>query len=392
MTKKIIIVGGGTAGISVASRLKNSSLPMEITIIDPSDKHFYQPMWTLVGAGVFSHEQSEREMSSLIPAGVNWLKKSVSSFIPDENKVVLNDDSSLSYDVLIVCPGLQLDWHKIKGAKEALSFENVCSNYLPFGSSKTWDVMNRTRQGNAIFTQPPFPIKCGGAPQKAAYLADDFFRKNLRRSDINLVFACSAPRIFGVDKYRVVLEELIKKKEISTMFEHNLTEIRPEENVAVFTKASGEKVEVSYSMLHVVPPMSAPDFVKHSQLANQEGWVEVDKYKLQHIKYKNVFSLGDASSLPTSKTGAAIRKQVPVLVANVISYLNNDEMTKKYDGYTSCPLVTGYGKVIMAEFDYEGNPAETFPFDQSKERFSMWLLKAYLLPILYWQGMLKGRA
>lgn len=393
MAKKIIIVGGGTAGISAAARLKNSlHSKAEIIIIDPAQKHFYQPLWTLVGAGVFDHKKSERNMEDLIPAGVSWIHQAVQSFDPDNNLILLQNNESVSYDILIVAAGIQQDWNKIKGAKEALNYDNVCSNYITYGSTKTWEVMNKTKSGNAVFTQPPMPIKCAGAPQKAMYLADDFFRKQNLRSQVNVVFGIQGPRIFGVEKYRLALEKVLKRKEIDTRFEHNLIEVKAKENIAIFEKPDKSTVEINYSMLHIVPPMSAPDFIKSSSLADAGGWVDVHKHTLQHNKYPNVFSLGDCSSLPTSRTGAAIRKQAPVMVENIVSFINGRELTAKYDGYASCPLVTGYGKVIMAEFDYDGNPTETFPLDQGKERWSMWFVKAHLLPIMYWNGMLKGKA
>jgi|SRR5690554_2754394 len=393
MKKEILIIGGGTAGITTAAQIKKTlGEYVAVTIVDPASKHYYQPQWTLVGGGVIPHEKTQRLMSEVIPKNVTWIQDEVISFEPEQNTVLLKSSRTLSYDVLIVAAGIQLDWYKIKGAVEALSFDNVCSNFIPGGSSKTWEVLNRVQSGNALFTQPPLPIKCPGAPQKAVYLADDFFRRKGIRDKVQPIFANHGPRIFGVEKYRVSLEKLISRKEIITMFEHNLVEVRPKENIAVFEKGDKSLVEVSYSMIHIVPPMSSPDFIKKSVLANEEGWVDVDKHTLQHKKFSNVFSLGDCSSLPTSKTGAAIRKQAPVLVANLLSYLKGSELKAKYDGYTSCPLVTGYGKVIMAEFDYEGHPQETFPFDQSKERWSMWLVKAHLLPMMYWEGMLKGRA
>jgi len=389
---KIVIIGAGTGGITVAARLQNKKIPScKILLVDPADKHFYQPLWTLVGAGVFSHESSEREMRNIIPKDVEWVKKGVSSFDPENNSITLSDNSTIEYDVLVVAAGMQLNWEKIKGAKEALNTPYVCSNYITYGSTKTWQVMQQTDSGNAIFTQPPLPIKCAGAPQKAAYLADDYFRSKGMRKNINVMFANNGPRIFGVEKYRIALEKVIKEKEIDTRFEHNLIEVKSSEKIAVFERANKDLVEIPYSMLHIVPPMSAPDFIKSSSLADAQGWVDVDKFTMQHNRFKNVFSLGDCSSLPTSRTGAAIRKEAPVLVENIVEFLYKKTLSHKYDGYSSCPLVTSRGKVILAEFDYDGKPAETFPFDQSKERWSMWLLKAYLLPKLYWNGMLKGR-
>lgn len=394
MSKKIriVIVGAGTGGISVAARILNEKNNMlEVTLVDPAQKHFYQPLWTLVGAGVKEHEESERSMESVIPEGAKWIQKKVAKFMPNSNEIILEGDESLAYDYLIVAAGMELNWEKIKGAKEALNAKNVCSNYLPYGSTKTWQVMQNSKEGNVIFTQPPLPIKCAGAPQKALYLADDYFREANTREKINLIFANNGPRIFGVDKYRVELEKIITRKNITTKYEHNLVEVKSEESIAVFERPDKSLVEVKYSMLHIVPPMSAPKFIKESELVDQAGWVNVDKFTLIHNKFKNVFSLGDCSSLPTSRTGAAIRKQAPVLVSNLLAAINNQEMTAKYDGYSSCPLVTGYGKVILAEFDYDGKPMETFPFDQSKESRAMWILKVHLLPKFYWYGMLKGR-
>lgn len=388
----VLIIGAGTAGITVAARLMKKRIPkLKISLIDPAEKHFYQPLWTLVGAGVFSHKDSERDMGTLIPAGVAWLKKSVTAFSPETNSITLSDQTSLSYDVLIVAAGMQLNWEKIKGAREALETPEVCSNYLPFGSTKTWQVLQQTLSGNAVFTQPPLPIKCAGAPQKAAYLAEDYFKTKGLRPKVNVVFANQGARIFGVDKYRVALERVIKEKSIDARFEHNLVEIKPKEKIAIFERGDKTRTEIPYSMLHVVPPMSAPDVIKQSALADANGWVEVDKFTLQHPRFPNVFSLGDCASLPTSRTGAAIRKEAPVLVDNVVDFINKKPLSKKYDGYSSCPLVTSRGRVILAEFDYNGTPTETFPFDQAKERWSMWVLKAHVLPTLYWKGMLKGR-
>jgi sulfide:quinone oxidoreductase len=225
------------------------------------------------------------------------------------------------------------------------------------------------------------------------YLADSYFRKSKVRDKSNIVFCSAAANIFAVKKYADTLDTVLARKEITTKFRHNLIALRPDAKEAVFKNLdTGEETVMHYDMIHVTPPQSSPDFVKNSPLANKEGWVEVDKLTLQHVRFPNVFGIGDASSLPTSKTGAAIRKQSPVLAANLISLMQGKPLDKKYDGYTSCPLVTGYNSLVMAEFDYDGKPAETFPIDQSKERYSMFLVKKYLLPKLYWNGMLRGRA
>lgn len=393
---QIVIVGGGTAGLSAAANFcyNHNDRNLDIAIIEPSEKHYYQPLWTIVGAGVFPKEDSERNQEDFTPYNATWIKEKVTTFQPEKNQVTLGNGDIIEYEYLVVAPGIQVNWDAIKGLKETLGKNGVCSNYSYDTVEYTWENIRNLKSGRAIFTQPAMPIKCAGAPQKIAYLADDYFRKQNVRSNIDVMFAAQGPRIFGVEKYRVALEKIVKKKELTTKFEHNLIEVKGDEKIAIFQNlTSGENVEIEFDMIHVVPPMSAPTFIKESPIANPEsGWVDVDKYTCQHVKFSNIFSAGDASSLPTSKTGAAVRKQIPALVSNLLAHMDGKELKGKYNGYASCPLVTGYGSVILAEFDYDGNPDESFPFDQSEERFSMYLLKAYGLPRLYWHGMLKGKA
>ncbi len=388
---KIVIVGGGTAGISVAARLcKNNS---DVAIIEPSEKHYYQPLWTLVGGGIVPKETTERDEKDYIPAGAVWIKDKVAEFLPDENALVTESGKKIEYDYLVVAAGIQLDWAKVEGLPEALGKDGVCSNYSYQTVEKTWEFIRSFRGGNAIFTQPDTPIKCGGAPQKIAYLAEDYFRKNGIRNKADIKFINGMPSIFTSPHYAPTLTKHCADTGIETKFKYNLTEIRAASKEAVFTHVeTGEKLVEKYDMIHVTPPMSAPDFIKRSALANEAGWVDVDKETLQHTKFKNVFGLGDSSSLPTSKTGAAIRKQAPVVAKNLQHLMKGETLSAKYDGYTSCPLVTGYDSLIMAEFGYDLKPQETFPIDQNKERYSMYLVKRYVLPQLYWKGMLRGRA
>ena len=212
------------------------------------------------------------------------------------------------------------------------------------------------------------------------------------RDKVQVIFTLAGPRLFAVEKYREVLEQVAARKGVEPRFRHDLIEVRAASKEAVYRHLdTKEEIVIRYDMIHVTPPMGAPDFVAKSALAGEGGWVDVDKHTLQHVRFANVFGLGDASSLPTSKTGAAIRKQAPVLVSNLLSLIRHQPLTASYDGYTSCPVVTGYDSLVLAEFDYSGQAAETFPFDQAEERFSMFLLKKFGLPALYWHGMLRGR-
>jgi sulfide:quinone oxidoreductase len=392
---QVLIVGGGTAGLTVAAHLRNQEDPPEVAVLEPSDKHYYQPLWTLIGGGVFPREESERNEGDFIPPGATWIQDAAARFDPENNTVTTEGGTTLSYDYLVMAAGIQIDWDKIPGLKESVGKPGtgVCSNYSYDTVPYTWKNIQNFQGGTALFTEPNTPIKCGGAPQKIMYLADEAFRKQGVREKTDIIFAKGKPGIFSSPHYAGPLTEVCARKGIETRFNHNLTALRPDEKEAVFEHLeTGEEVVISYDMVHVTPPMSAPDVIKGSPLGNEEGWVEVDKHSLRHVRYPNVFGLGDNSSLPTSKTGAAVRKQAPVVVENLMAAIQGESLEASYDGYTSCPLVTGYGKLILAEFDYDKNPMESFPFDQRQERYSMYALKAYGLPRLYWHGMLRGRA
>ncbi|MCB0035414.1 MAG: NAD(P)/FAD-dependent oxidoreductase [Anaerolineales bacterium] len=392
---QVLIVGGGTAGITVAAQLGNKPNAPEIGLIEPSSKHYYQPLWTLVGGGVFDKTETERSEADLIPPGVDWIQDYVATFDPDNNSVTTKSGDTITYDYLVVAAGIQIDWNAIPGLAESVgkAGTGVCSNYSYETVASTWDNIKSLKSGTAIFTQPSTGIKCAGAPQKICYLAEDHFRRTGVRGHIDVKFRSGTPNIFGVKKYADTLYQVIDRKGIDAQFQEELVEIMPDQKTAVFENLStGEKTSLKYDMIHVTPRMSAPDFIKQSPLAAASGWVDVDQHTLKHNRFDNVFALGDCSSLPTSKTGAAIRKQAPTVVANLMASIEGHTLSGHYDGYTSCPLVTGYGSLVLAEFDYDKNPQESFPFDQSQERYSMYAMKAYALPRLYWHGMLRGRA
>lgn len=416
---QIVIVGGGTAGITVAAQLLRADKKLDVAIIDPTKKHYYQPAWTLVGAGVYDFKATERDEASVIPKNVTWIQQPAQDLQPDDNKVVLGNGDEVTYDYLVLCPGIQIDLNGIEGLTETLGKNDVCSNYTD--PQYTWEVLQNFKGGTAIYTQPATPIKCGGAPQKIMYLADDYYQKKGVKDKTKVSFITPGSVIFGVPEFAKTLMEVVNRKGIELRFFHKLTKIDGPNKMAYYSIVGGDgdpaklyhnkmdlgdqvlsptEVAVPFDMLHLAPPQSAPDFVKRSKLAHQEGpdkgWINVNINTMQHNVYPNVFGLGDAAAVPTARTGAAVRKQAPVLVGNLVHLIQNKgaAMNPGYQGYSSCPLVTGYGKMVLAEFKYNNvrdsdKLISTF-VDTTKEQYSMWLLKMYGLPFIYWKMMLKG--
>ncbi|KAG8575610.1 hypothetical protein GDO81_009612 [Engystomops pustulosus] len=388
----VVVVGGGAAGITMSSRMKRKLGAGKVAVIEPSEVHYYQPMWTLVGGGAKQLASSARSTSSTIPIGVKWIKSEVKGFDPDKNCIHIDDGKEIGYKYLIIALGLKLQFEKVKGLPEGFNYPKIGSNYSVKTVEKTWKALQDFKKGNAIFTFPNTPVKCAGAPQKIMYLSEEYLRKTGKRSDANFIFNTSLGVIFGVKKYADALLQIIKERDIQVNFKHNLIEVRADKQEAVFENLDnpGETKVYQYEMLHVTPPMGPQDVLVNSAVADAAGWVDVNKETLQHKKYPNVFGIGDCTNLPTSKTAAAIAAQSAVLDKTLSLVLKGQNPSAKYDGYTSCPLVTGYRKVILAEFDYNAQPLETFPINQGKERRTMYHMKADMMPFLYWNMLLKG--
>ena len=390
----VVIVGGGAAGITVAAELLRHRADLSVAVVEPSETHSYQPGWTLVGAGVFSRKQTERREVTLLPKGATWVKQAARSFLPERNQVELADGTLIGYQYLVVCPGLQLDWNKIDGLMETLGRNGVCSNYAAQHAEYTWHCIQAFRSGTALFTQPPMPIKCAGAPQKIMYLAADYLKKHKRLTNAQVEFCLAGDVLFGVPAFVPPLQNAVNGYGIKLNYRHTLKAVDGPAKTAIFSVsgADGEAREVvrSFDMMHVTPPQSAPDFIKASPLANAAGWVEVDPATLRHARFANVFGLGDAAGTSNAKTAAAVRLQAPVVVKNLLATIDGKSLETRYDGYGSCPLTTAYGKVVLAEFIYGGKVTPSFPLDPRIPRTSAWLLKTKLLPFIYWNMMLRG--
>ncbi|EOO00677.1 putative sulfide-quinone oxidoreductase protein [Phaeoacremonium minimum UCRPA7] len=371
---RIVIVGGGTAGVTVAAQLSRSKQleKPDIAILDPAATHHYQPGWTLVGSGLKPLAPMQRPLPSVIPAGVKHYPLNVSNFDPENNVVKTSEGTQVSYDYLIVAPGLETNFGAVSGLSEALQdpASSVSSIYSAQTVENVWKNIQGFKQGNAIFTQPAGIIKCAGAPQKILWMALSQWKRDGVRENINATFATGAPVMFAVPKYSQALETLRQQRNVEGLFQHNLTAVDVKNKTAVFKNLAkdGERVERPFDFLHVVPPQKPWDWIAKSPL-------------------------GDASSLPNSKTAAAISSQAPVLVHNLLATIAGKEGKAGYDGYASCPLLTGHNELMLCEFKYGGVPKETFSGvfgGQEKPRRAFYHLKKDFFPYIYWNSFLKG--
>ncbi len=394
----IVVIGGGAAGMAVASSLISRNGALDIAIVEPTDVHYYQPGWTMVGAGIFEPKATAKTMGSLIPAAVHWIKAGVAAFEPKDDAIILDGCRVVKYKRLIVCPGLKLDWHAVEGLVDTLGKNGVTSNYRFDLAPYTWQLVKTFRQGRALFTQPPMPIKCAGAPQKAMYLSADYWRGGNCLKDIDVQFYNAGGVLFGVKDFVPTLMEYVERYNAKLNFFHNLVAIDGPAKKAWFDvkrpDTEPERIETEFDMIHVCPPQTAPDFIRVSPLADASGWVDVDQNTLRHKTYQNIWSLGDVMNAPNAKTAAAARKQAPVVAENVIGDINGHDAVAHYDGYGSCPLTVERGKIVLAEFGYGGRLLPSFPswlIDAKKPSRLAWFLKERILPPIYWDAMLRGR-
>lgn len=391
----IVVVGGGSAGIGIAASLLNRRASLRIAIIEPSDKHYYQPAWTLVGGGAFDQADTVCDMAAVIPKGVQWIQAAAAGFLPENNLVQLADGRAISYQQLIVCPGIRLAWEKIEGIEQTLGKNGVTSNYRYDLAPYTWTLVRQLKNGKALFTQPPMPIKCAGAPQKAMYLSCSHWEREGVLDNIEVEFNTATPALFGVAEFVPPLMAYVNRYHANLVFNSNLIKVDGEKKIATFDvkdqNGQVSRVEKPFDMLHVTPPQAAPDFLRNSVLADASGFCEVNPKTLQHARFSNIFSLGDACSSPNAKTAAAARKQIVIVAENLLAAREGLEPKMIYDGYGACPLTVENGKVILAEFGFGGKLLPSFPLDPTVARKSYWWLKARFFPWLYWNAMLKGR-
>lgn len=397
----ILVVGSGLAGLDMVNRLRRQLDGAKITLLDAKKVHHYQPGFTLIATGIWPiHKVSDRNQD-LMPSGIEWIQEMAREFKPDANQVITESGKVLSYDYLVVATGTHLDYSQIEGMDTSrIGTKGLTTMYhSPEAALATWNSMQEFCKtgGTALMTLPATPIKCSGAPLKITFMLADRLKQAGTFADSSIDFHSGINTVFSVP---VINQEVLNRwdvLDIPVHFESKLVAVDIDAQRATFQQSDGSRITKDYDFLHIPPPMRAPDCVRNSPLAWQEGplaaggWLDVNQSTLQHNRYKNVFGIGDINGTPKGKTAATVKKSVPLVVENLLSVMADKEPSAIFDGYTSCPLLVREGAALLVEFDYNNNLTPSVPFVKPLEdSYFAWLLKYRLFKPSY-MAVAKGR-
>lgn len=399
---RIVIAGAGAAGLAAASRLSQALDGAKITLVDARKEHFYQPGFTLIASGIKPTNYVVSSTREYIPSGVELIEARVAEFDPDGNKIVTDSGQTLTYDYLIVATGMTLEYGLIEGMDENLiGKEGIGSIYhSPAGAHATWQSMSAfaDRGGRGVFLRPATEMKCAGAPLKYTFITEDYLTRRGSRSKAEVVYNSNSQALFSVPIVSEKVRMLFQSRNIKVNYGRVLKAIDPGRRIATFSTSEGTE-EQNYDFIHVIPPMRAPAAIRNSPLPWRtgawaaEGWMEVDKGTLRHVRYSNVFGVGDIAGVPKGKTAASVKWQVPVAVDHLVAEIAGKRSDALYTGYTSCPLITRLGRAMLVEFDYQNNLVPSFPgvIAPLEELWTSWVMKTMALKPTY-ISMLRGRA
>jgi sulfide:quinone oxidoreductase len=399
----IVIAGAGAAGLALANQLVRRLDGARITLIDPRREHWYQPGFTLVGAGLKDAAYPVSTTAEWVPPGATLIEASVAEVDPEARRVTTSAGQVIDYDYLMATTGCVLDFDSIDGFDRSLIGRNgMAALYAgpqeAAASARLQDAFV-AKGGVGLFFRPETEMKCAGAPLKYAFLTDDRLRRSGRREDSELIYVAPQASLFGVPIVAEKVRMLFGDRGIETRFGRTLTAIDPERRVATFALADGGTEDIAYDFTNVIPPMRVCSPFRQSSLAWQEGpwahdgWIEVDKHTMRHRRYPDVFAVGDAAGVPKGKTAASVKWQTPVAVDQLVAEIAGTESTASYNGYTSCPLITRIGRAMLVEFDYDNNLVPSFPgvIAPLEELWITWLMKEIALKPTY-LAMIRGDA
>ena len=398
---RILIVGAGAGGTSIANRLASRLEGATITILDARVQHWYQPGFTLIAAGLKPASYSISNTGDWLPEGVEWIAENAASIDPVANRVTTTGGRIVDYDYMILATGLTLDWAAVEGFSLDLVGQNGLSAHYagPEYAELSWRALDRFTDtgGVGLFGRPATEMKCAGAPLKITFLAEDIANRKGKRADTRIVYNAHSQSLFGLPIVHHKVRQLFGERGIETRYDHVLKAVDPQNRVATYTTPTGD-VQTEYDFINVIPPQRAPQVVRDAGLSwadrwPDQGWIEVDRETLRHLRYANIFGIGDILGVPKGKTAASVKWHQPVVEDHLVSEIAGREGTERFNGYTSCPMITKIGRAMLIEFDYNDNLVPSFPglIAPLEELWISWLMKEIALKPTY-NAMLRGLA
>ena len=390
---KIVVVGGGPAGISVISGLRHWSSrdKVQITLLEPSDFHFYQSAWINSAFALNKEVSSSRHIGELFsPDDINWVNEAAGEFSPENNYVLTETGHKVNYDYLVVACGLQTNWEKIKGLHGKLGREGITS-------AASYSTLNWTKSlfskpsGKVIFTEPSTLCNMHSAGKELVMRLQAKLAVNTKESNGEITYYSGSNALYPVDACHTVLRDHFKRNSIDWESSKELVEVKPKDKIAVFRNLiENTYFERDYDLLHIVPPMRPPFAVARSPLADETGLIDVDQHTLQHKKYSNIFAIGDISNTPVVKCISAIRTQMPIVVSNIVADILGGQPLKKYDGTNNQVIRVSEREAVLFRCKFMRHISLPFSYGLSGSR-AIGSLNNLLSPISYWHHLLSAK-
>lgn len=382
--KRIVIIGGGSAGVMFANRMRRefSEDEVELTVIEKSEQHIYQPAYTLLVFDLDEVENIVKPTKDLFYEGVKLLQDEATSIDAKNNVVNTKKHGSISYDYLVVATGAKLNFNEPEGMLDGLNkAQNVFTFYTLDGALKLRDALKQVDGGTIVSTFSEMPIKCPAAPIKFILMAEDTMRRLGKRGKYNFVLTTPMPAAFSRPPYMDKLNSIFASRGIEAVANFAPGEVDPEKGVM----RSYDGREVNFDLLCITPPHEGSDVIQNSDgVGDAAGWVTCDKYHMLSKYHSNIYGIGDATDFPTSKTASGARKQAKILTERFKAILKGQEPKATYDGEIICPILTKDKRAVFAQFNYSQSLSPAI------ESYPNWVLKVNMLRPLYWNLMLKG--
>ncbi len=358
--KKIVILGGGTGGTIMANKLRKtlSKEEWEITVVDKDKTHYYQPGFLFIPFGIYGKDDVIKPKANFIPSGVKLVFQKIDKIEPSENKVLLGDGQILNYDYLIIATGTNIDINDTPGLNDKLWRKDIFDFYTLNGALELRKRLKDWEGEELVVNIAEQPIKCPVAPLEFTFLADSYFTEIGIRDKVNITYATPLPGAFTKPKASKMLGELLEEKNINVVPDFYLEKVDNENKKIV----SYDEREIPFDILSIVPVNAGSSIVERSGMGDDLNFIPTNKHTLQSKNYENIFVLGDASDIPTSKAGSVVHFASDVLYENILSAIEGRPLNAKFDGHSNCYIETGHGKGSIIDFNYDTEPLPgTFP-------------------------------